>query len=99
MEQFSSAGSPNHRPVWNGEACRQTRGRGYMSRTRWKVLTIMLTALLGAGLFLAYDASRHTESRYDVSITLEVQGWDVPGLDGVLEFVSELTNLLPGVVI
>ena len=70
-----------------------------MSRTRWNVLTILFTALLGAGLFLAYDASEHTESRYDVSITLEVQSWDEPGLDGVVEFVSELTNLLPGVVI
>jgi len=70
-----------------------------MSRTRWKVLTILFTALLGAGLFLAYDASRHTESRYDVSITLEVQSWDVPGLDGVLEFVSELTNFGPGLAI
>ena len=70
-----------------------------MSRTRWNVLAILFTALLGAGLFLAYDASRRTESRYDVSITLEVQSWDVPGMDGTLEFISELTNLLPGVVI
>ncbi len=70
-----------------------------MSRTRWKVLTILFTALLGAGLFLAYDASRHNESRYDVSITREVQSWDVPGLDGVLEFVSELTNFGPGLAI
>ena len=70
-----------------------------MSRTRGKVLIILVAALFSAGLFLAYDASRHTESRYDVSITLEVQSWDVPGLDGVLEFVSELTNFGPGLAI
>ena len=70
-----------------------------MIRTRGRVLIILVSALLGAGLFLAYDASRHTESRYDVSITLEVQGWDVPGLDGTLGFVSELTNFGPGLAI
>ena len=66
-----------------------------MSWTRGRVFSILLTALIGAGLFLAYDASRHTESRYDVSITQEVQAWDAPGFDGPLEFVSGLTNFLP----
>ena len=67
-----------------------------MSRTRWRVLAILVTVLLGAGLLLAFDASRHDESRYDVSITQEVQAWDVPALDGVLRFVSEFTNFYPG---
>ena len=51
-----------------------------MSRTRGRALAILFTALFGAGLLLAFDASKHTESRYDVSITQEVQAWDVPGL-------------------
>ena len=70
-----------------------------MSRTRGRVFTILFTALLLAGLFLAYDASKHTESRYDVSITQEVQAWDVPGLDRALRFISEFTNFFPGLAI
>ena len=70
-----------------------------MSRTRGRVLVILVTTLLGAGLFLAFDASKHNESRYDVSITQEVQAWDAPGLDGTLRFVSEFTNFYPGLAI
>ena len=70
-----------------------------MSRTRGRALIILIAVLAGAGLVLAYDASRHTESRYDVSITQEVQSWDAPGLDGGLEFISEFTNFLPGLAI
>ena len=70
-----------------------------MSKTRGIVLAILVTVLLGAGLFLAYDASKHNESRYDVSITQEVQAWDAPGLDGTLRFVSEFTNFYPGLAI
>lgn len=70
-----------------------------MTWTHGKSLIALVAVLFAAGLFLAYDASRHTESRYDVSIALEVQSWDVPGLDGILRFVSEFTNFGPGVAI
>ena len=70
-----------------------------MSRNRRRILTILFVTLLSAGLFLAYDASKHTESRYDVSITQEVQAWDVPGLGSTLRFVSEFTNFYPGLAI
>ena len=70
-----------------------------MSRTRGRALIALVMALLGAGVFLAVDASRHTNSRYDVDIAQTVQEWSAPGLSSALEFVNELTNFYPSVAI
>ena len=40
-----------------------------MRQTRGRVLAGLVIGLIAAGLFLAYDASRHTHSTYDVSIS------------------------------
>ena len=70
-----------------------------MRRTRGRILAGLVIALLVAGLFLAYDATRHSHSTYDVSITQYVQSWNAPGLSPFLNTVSELTNFYPSVAI
>ena len=70
-----------------------------MRLTKGRIFTVLVMGLLLAGLFLAYDASRHTHSTYDVSITLYVQSWHAPGLGSFLNFISELTNFYPAVAI
>ena len=70
-----------------------------MRQTRGRILAGLVIGLLVAGLFLAYDASRHTHSTYDVSITQYVQSWNTPGLSPFLNFISELTNFYPAVAI
>ena len=70
-----------------------------MSLTRGRALAVLVMAMLGAGLFLAVDASRHTNSRYDGDLARAVQGWDAPGLSATLEFVNEFTNFYPSAAI
>ena len=70
-----------------------------MSLTRGRAVAVPVMALLDAGLFLAVDVSRHTNSRYDVDLVRAVQGWDAPGLSAALEFVNEFTNFYPSVSI
>ena len=70
-----------------------------MRQTRGRVLAGLVIGLIVAGLFLAYDASRHAHSTYDVSITQYVQSWNTPGLSPFLNIVSELTNFYPAVAI
>ncbi len=70
-----------------------------MRQTRGRILAGLVMGLMVAGLFLAYDASRHAHSAYDVRITLYVQSWDTPGLSPFLKFISELTNFYPAVAI
>lgn len=66
------------------------------SPTKGRFLTGLVIVLFLAGLLLAYDASRHDHSRYDVSITLNVQSWDSPGLSSFLSLVSDFTDFYPG---
>ena len=70
-----------------------------MLQTKGRVLTGLVIGLLLAGLFLAYDATRHSHSTYDVSITQYMQSWNAPGLSPFLNTVSELTNFYPAVAI
>ena len=70
-----------------------------MRQTRGRMLAGLVIGLTVAGLFLAYDASRHSHSTYDVTITQYVQSWNIPGLSPYLNSVSELTNFPPAVAI
>ena len=69
-----------------------------MQPTRGTIITGLVMVLLLGGLFLAYDASRHAHSTFDVSITRYVQSW-APGVGSSLRVISEITNLWPGVAI
>ena len=70
-----------------------------MQLTKGRIITGLVMVLLLGGLFLAYDASRHAHSTFDVIITRYVQGWDTPGVGSSLRVISEITNLWPGVAI
>ena len=76
-----------------------TRGGGRpLKLTRGRIITGLVTVLLLGGLFLAYDASRHANSTFDVSITRHVQSWDA-GVGSFLRVISEITNFWPRVAI
>ena len=69
-----------------------------MQLTSGRIITGMVIVMLLGGLFLAYDASRHGHSTFDVSITRYVQSW-APGVGSSLRVISEITNFWPGVAI
>ena len=70
-----------------------------MRQTRGRILAGLVIGLLVAGFFLAYDATKHSHSTYDVNITQYVQSWNAPGLSPFLKTVSEITNFYPSVAI
>ncbi|MBI4305849.1 MAG: phosphatase PAP2 family protein [Chloroflexi bacterium] len=64
-----------------------------------KKLIPLAVALLGIGLALAYESSRHLYFSFDLDLTQRVQAVRFPGLAQGLGVVNGLTNFYPGAAI